>query len=169
MKHPVPAFIAIGSNIEPARNISHCLHLLREIPASTLVAVSSWYLTSPWGIESQPDFINLVVRLSTHLSPRALLEQTQAIETRLDRKRLLKNGPRTIDLDILLVGDLISYDSDLRIPHPSLTLRDFMLVPLIDVGGDVIHPERGCKLSDLTPEIRFSQILEQMPPGQEMQ
>ncbi len=108
------AYIAVGSNIDPLRNIPCCLELLRMIPNSRLTRESSWYLTSPWGLASQPDFINLVIALATRLSPHQLLGETQAIETRLERLREIKNGPRTIDLDLLLFGDTILATRDLR-------------------------------------------------------
>ena len=136
-------YIAIGSNIEPLRRIPCCLQMLEEIPESSLRAQSSWYRTLPWGMEDQLDFLNLVVGMDTSLSPRALLRETQAIEARLGRVRTLKNGPRVIDLDILLFGDRILEDDGLSIPHPGLLLRDFMLVPLIEIAPNAVYPVRG--------------------------
>ncbi|WP_041447283.1 2-amino-4-hydroxy-6-hydroxymethyldihydropteridine diphosphokinase [Thiocystis violascens] len=161
------AYIAVGSNIEPWRNIPCCLDRLRSLPDSRLVLESSWYRTSPWGIESQPEFINLVIGLETRLSPRQLLAETQAIETRLERLRILKNGPRTIDLDLLLFGDTILDDSNLKIPHPGLLLRDFMLIPLIEIAPEIIHPELGRPLSDLTQEIQYRQIVARVPSAKQ--
>ena len=157
-------YIAIGSNIDPRRNIPCCLELLRIIPDSRVTMESSWYLTSPWGIASQPDFINLVVGLETRLSPRQLLVETQAIETRLERLRTLKNGPRTIDLDLLLFGDTVLDEHDLSIPHTGLLLRDFMLIPLIELAPEIIHPARGRPLGELTRELRYRQIIARLPP-----
>lgn len=158
------AFIAVGSNIEPDENIARCLDLLNQIPSSQTVRTSSRYRTSPWGLESQPDFINLVVALDTSLSAHELLRQTQAIETELLRRRAEKNGPRTIDLDILLLADLILDEPQLQIPHPGLALRDFMLVPLIEIAADVVHPSHNCALRELEPCILYRQILERLPP-----
>lgn len=114
-------------------------------------------------MEAQADFINLVVGVQTQLSARALLEATQAIEARLQRTRTVKNGPRTIDLDILLFGDLVLDEADLRIPHPALAHRDFMLLPLIEIAPDALHPEFGLPVSALTDQIRFRQILGKGP------
>jgi 2-amino-4-hydroxy-6-hydroxymethyldihydropteridine diphosphokinase len=137
--------------------------LLDRLPDTHLVAESAWYATKPWGIEAQADFINLVVALSTELSVQDLLRHTQAIEQRLDRVRAVKNGPRTIDLDILLFGDAIVDYPDLRIPHPALLDRDFMLTPLLDIAADVQHPIERQPLDELTDRIRHRQIIERLP------
>lgn len=156
-------FVALGSNIEPGSNIPRCLDELQEIAETRLVDASSWYRTAPWGIEDQPEFVNLVVAVESRLSPRDLLRATQAIETRLARRRTQRNGPRTIDLDILLYGDSILDEEDLEIPHPGLTERDFMLIPLIELAPDAVHPLRGCRVSELTGELRYRQIIARLP------
>lgn len=156
-------YLAIGSNIAPHDNIRRCLGHLRTTQETRLLALSSCYRTSPWGMESQPDFVNLVAELSTDLAPLDLLRATQEIEQRLGRTRALENGPRTIDLDILLYDSLITDDAALQIPHPGLLLRDFMLVPLIEIAPEVLHPERRRPLKTLTGEIRYRQILEKRP------
>jgi 2-amino-4-hydroxy-6-hydroxymethyldihydropteridine diphosphokinase len=162
MPKSTTAYIAIGSNIEPRDNIRRCLDLLGSLPDTHLVAESAWYATKPWGIEAQPDFINLVVALSTTLPVQDLLRHTQAIEQRLDRVRAIKNGPRTIDLDILLFGDAIIDNPDLRIPHSALLERDFMLTPLLDIAADVQHPVEQQPLHELTDRIRYRQIIERL-------
>lgn len=163
MSDNTQTFLAIGSNIDPLQHIPRCLERLRSIPGSRISVESSWYRTRPWGIEAQSDFVNLVVGLTTRLSPHDLLRATQAIERDLERVRTLKNGPRTIDLDILLFGDRILNEDHLNIPHPGLLLRDFMLTPLIEIAPAVVHPERGIAVSELTEEIRYHQIIERLP------
>jgi 2-amino-4-hydroxy-6-hydroxymethyldihydropteridine diphosphokinase len=158
------AYIAIGSNIEPLQRIPRCLTMLGEIPRSHLVTASSWYLTSPWGIEEQADFVNLVVGLATGLSAEKLLRETQAIESRLDRVRNLRNGPRTIDLDILLYGQAQIQIADLTIPHPGLLERDFMLLPLIEIAPQAVHPQHGRPVDELTSGIQYRQILRRIQP-----
>ncbi len=158
-------YIALGSNIEPSLNIPRCLQLLREIPHSAVTVESSWYRTSPWGFSEQADFINLVVGLATALSARALLSATQDIERRLARSRGRENGPRTIDLDILLFGSTILDTDDLTIPHPGLLLRDFMLIPLIEIAPETTYPGQHRPVRDLTEHIRYRQILEKYPSG----
>lgn len=157
------AYIALGSNIEPSLNIPRCLDLLREIPDSTLTAESSWYRTSPWGLREQADFVNLVVGLATGLPVRALLSATQDIERRLARIRGRENGPRTIDLDILLFGATTLDTDDLTIPHPGLLIRDFMLIPLIEIAPEADYPGQQRPVSDLTEHIRYRQILGKHP------
>lgn len=163
MRKTTQTFLAIGSNLDPFWHIPHCLEQLKRLPDSQLSVVSAWYRTRPWGIEAQPEFINLVVGLTTRLSPQELLRETQAIERELQRVQGLKNGPRTIDLDILLFGERIVDEPMLRIPHPGLLLRDFMLTPLIEVAPMVIHPERGVAVSALTDTVCYRQIIERLP------
>ncbi|WP_043752973.1 2-amino-4-hydroxy-6-hydroxymethyldihydropteridine diphosphokinase [Imhoffiella purpurea] len=165
MTDQTQVFLAIGSNIAPERNIQQSLALLNTIPATRVRVCSSWYSTKAWGIEEQADFINLVVGLSTGLGPRELLIETQRIEARLGRVRHLRNGPRTIDLDILLFGDRVIEDPDLSIPHPGLTARDFMLTPLIEIAPETHHPLRGRRVDALTGEILHRQILGRISPG----
>ncbi|EGV33715.1 2-amino-4-hydroxy-6-hydroxymethyldihydropteridine pyrophosphokinase [Thiorhodococcus drewsii AZ1] len=165
MTSQTTAFIAIGSNIEPEHHIEQSLARLNALPGTQIQRCSSWYRTKAWGIEEQPDFVNLVVELSTPLSPSALLNETQGIESDLGRVRHLKNGPRTIDLDILIFGDRVIEEADLRIPHPGLAQRDFMLIPLIEIAPDTLHPVQGCRMSALTDEIIYRQILESIRPG----
>ena len=155
-------YIAIGSNIDPRENIRRSLDLLGSLPNSRQVSESGWYATKPWGIEAQADFINLVVALATGLSARDLLGHTQAIEQQLDRVRAVKNGPRTIDLDLLLFGDAVIDEPDLRVPHPALLERDFMLTPLLDIAADVQHPLEQRALRELTDRIRYRQIIERL-------
>ncbi|MGB5833725.1 MAG: 2-amino-4-hydroxy-6-hydroxymethyldihydropteridine diphosphokinase [Thiohalocapsa sp.] len=162
MHQQTTAYIAIGSNIDPRDNVTRCLELIAKLPDSRLIAESSWYLTSPWGIESQANFINLVVGLDTALSAKALLKQTQEIEKRLQRIRSQKNGPRTIDLDMLLFGDQVIDSPDLMVPHPALLERDFMLDPLVEIAPDVRHPVGERPLSSLTDKIRYRQIIERL-------
>ncbi|MBN2886970.1 MAG: 2-amino-4-hydroxy-6-hydroxymethyldihydropteridine diphosphokinase [Chromatiaceae bacterium] len=155
----VLACLALGSNIEPVARLRAALAALKRLPESRLLKVSRWYRTRPWGIEDQPEFINLAVTLATRLEPLALLAETQAIERALGRTRGQRNGPRTIDLDILLHGEQTLDMPELRLPHPALTWRDFMLIPLIEIAPDVVHPERGRPLAELVDEIRYRQII----------
>jgi 2-amino-4-hydroxy-6-hydroxymethyldihydropteridine diphosphokinase len=154
----VPIFIAIGSNIEPERHIKLGLEQLQTLVGFTLLAVSSWYQTRPWGVEDQADFLNLVVAGKTTLSPHKLLTATQHIENVLGRIRWQANGPRTIDLDLLLYGDHLINEPNLVIPHPGLLTRDFMLIPLIEIAPDVIYPQFQVAVKDLTHLVEYHQI-----------
>lgn len=163
MSRETRVFIAIGSNIEPERHIALGVEALSGIEMTQLGAVSSWYHTRPWGLEAQAEFINLVVEVRTRLTPLALLAATQGIETRLGRVRTQANGPRTLDLDILLYGERIEDTPELRLPHPGLLLRDFMLIPLVEIAPEAVHPERGCPVAELTHEISYHQIIGRIP------
>lgn len=163
MPRDTTAYIAVGSNIRPQHHIARCLDLLAELPDCRQVSESAWYLTRPWGLTAQPHFVNLVVGVCTRVSAESLLRETQAIEQRLHRARSLKHGPRTIDLDILLFGDLVIEGPGLIIPHPALLERDFMLLPLLEIAPDLPHPIEGAALRDLTGRIRYHQIISPVP------
>jgi len=160
----VSVFIAVGSNIEPEQNMALSLEHLKTLPGFTLTQESSWYRTRPWGVENQEHFLNLVVGGQTTLSHRELLKATQQFENTLGRKRILKNGPRTIDLDLLLYGDMVINDPDLVIPHAGLLERDFMLIPLIEIAPSVVHPKLRVPVKELTDLIRYQQILDIVRP-----
>lgn len=162
MSQDTRAFIAVGSNIEPERHIALGLEALTKLQATRIGAISSWYRTRPWGLETQAEFINLVAEVRTRLTPLELLEATQTIETRLGRVRAQTNGPRTLDLDLLLHGERLHDTPELRLPHPGLLLRDFMLIPLLEIAPEVIHPERGRPIAELTSEIRYHQIIDRI-------
>jgi 2-amino-4-hydroxy-6-hydroxymethyldihydropteridine diphosphokinase len=159
MTQPNQVFLGLGSNIDPRWNLLRCLDLLERIPGSVLEDESSWYRTRPWGVEDQAEFVNLVVGMRTALEPMELLRATQAIEVELGRKRLLRNGPRTIDIDLLLFGDRVLAEPDLSLPHPGLTERDFMLIPLIEIAPETLHPVVGRPVAELQGLLRYRQIL----------
>lgn len=169
MSPPTRVFLGIGSNIAPQWNLLRCLDLVERIPDSVLEDESSWYRTLPWGIEEQPEFLNLVVGLRTALEPAELLRETQAIESALGRVRSVRNGPRTIDVDLLLFGDRVTTDPLLLLPHPALTERDFMLLPLIEIAPEALHPVLGKPVAELEHLVRYRQIIAragaELPPG----
>lgn len=98
------------------------------------MAVSRFYATKAWGIENQPDFANAVMEIKTELSPHDLLRALQKIELEMGRKRTEKWGPRIIDLDILLYDNLQINDETLKIPHPYMQERDFVMIPLREIN-----------------------------------
>jgi 2-amino-4-hydroxy-6-hydroxymethyldihydropteridine diphosphokinase len=135
----VTAYIGIGSNVGDRE--LHCrkaIELLGE--AEKLTAVSSLYCTEPVGYQEQEDFINAVVAVETNRSPEELLNLCRSIEDRLGRKREIRWGPRTADLDILLYGDRVVNLPGLVVPHPRMAERKFVLVPLAEIAPDAVHP-----------------------------
>lgn len=137
----VTAFIALGSNLaSPANQIRQALLALSELPDSTLVASSKLYQNPPQGLLNQPDFINAVAELKTHLAPETLLAALLAIEQQHNRVRTEKNGPRTLDLDLLLYGNEQIDQANLTVPHPRMTERAFVIYPLAEIAPDLILP-----------------------------
>lgn len=131
----IKTYLALGSNLEdPQKQLEWAVENLKKLPQSKLVQVSSFITTKPVGFADQPDILNAVVELDTELSPHTLLQLVLDLEVQRKRKRIIKNGPRTLDIDILLYGDLILNDPDLIIPHPRMWERDFVLIPLYEIA-----------------------------------
>jgi 2-amino-4-hydroxy-6-hydroxymethyldihydropteridine diphosphokinase len=143
-------YLGIGANLELP--ILHCYQAIYQLHKSACVSVverSSFYETEPFGYEEQNWFINLVLKIQTELSPRALLRLTQEIEKNLGKNTQFKWGPRTIDIDILLYEDEQISEQDLSIPHPLLHLRKFVLHPLVEIAPDLRHPVLGKTMREL--------------------
>jgi 2-amino-4-hydroxy-6-hydroxymethyldihydropteridine diphosphokinase len=137
--------LGFGGNLgDPVATIEAALRRL-EGEGVRITRRSHWYRTAPWGLTDQPDFVNRCVAVDTDLSPRALLKLVQAVETGLGREREVRWGPRTIDIDILTYGDLTVDEPGLVIPHPSLTERAFVLVPLLDIAPDQLIRRRAVR------------------------
>jgi 2-amino-4-hydroxy-6-hydroxymethyldihydropteridine diphosphokinase len=129
------AFIALGSNLEePVAQVNRAMREIANLPQTQQIRASSLYSTAPVGYIDQPPFINAVVQISTALSPQALLTALLNIEAEHLRHRILRNGPRTLDCDILLYGNLAVNEANLHIPHPRLHQRAFVLVPLAEIA-----------------------------------
>ena len=135
----VRAFIGLGGNLgDPRAAMRAALKLFDEDPATRVASVSSLYRTPPWGRTDQPDFLNAVAELRTRLSPRALLELCLSAEASLHRIREERWGPRSIDLDILIFDDLEIEEEGLRVPHPRMLERAFVLVPLAEIAPEIL-------------------------------
>jgi 2-amino-4-hydroxy-6-hydroxymethyldihydropteridine diphosphokinase len=144
MPETVTACIALGSNLDdPRLQVERGFAALAALPRTRLLARSRLYRTPPWGMPDQPDFINAAVRLETTLTPRELLDALLAIEARAGRMRGARNGPRILDLDLLLYGNRVINEPDIVVPHPRLHERAFVLRPLVDVAADFEVPGRG--------------------------
>ena len=138
------AFVGLGSNLRsPERQILLAFDELAVLPGSRLSGRSSLYKTAPVGYADQPDFVNAVAELWTQLSAEGLLEALLEIERRHGRVRGIPNGPRTLDLDVLLFGDHEVRSERLHLPHPRAHERAFVLYPLVEVAPEVAIPGRG--------------------------
>jgi len=143
------AYIGIGSNLgDRKENCLRAVRLLRENDINVLKE-SSLYETEPWGVKDQPRFINMVVMVETTKPPMELLKTLKSIESKMGRRPSKRWGPREIDLDILLYDDMIVDEEELKIPHPLLEKRDFVLVPLAEIAPNLIHPISRKTISEL--------------------
>lgn len=150
----ITAYVGIGSNLaRPLQQVQRAIEALKAIPATRLTGVSPWYGSSPvGGPAEQPDYVNGVARLQTRLSPHALLDALQTIEQQQGRERHTRWGARTLDLDLLLFGNLALDDERLTVPHPRLAERAFVLVPLADLEPGLMLPN-GYSVGSLLPHI----------------
>lgn len=138
------AAVALGSNLQdPEKQVSAGFEEIAALPHTELLARSGLYRTAPVGYADQPDFVNACALVETALAPRALLDALLGIERRHGRVRDLPNGPRTLDLDIVLYGDRVIDEPGLKVPHPRAHERMFVLQPLLDVWPDAVIPGKG--------------------------
>lgn len=144
------AWIGVGSNLDgPVERVRAAIDALAAIPETDRVVASPLYGSAPMGPSDQPDYVNAVVRLCTGLEAHALLDALQRLETEAGRERAGERwGPRVLDLDLLLFGDRRIDDDRLRVPHPGLAERIFVLRPLADLAPDLDVPGLG-RVADL--------------------
>ncbi len=156
MNHIV--YIALGTNL--GDRLANLHTAIESMPPEVIVlAKSHVYETPPWGYEDQPAFLNMVIKAETGLGPEALLEHLKQLEVRLGREQSFRWGPRSIDLDILFYDDLVIDTPPLIIPHPRLQERAFVLVPLMDVAPDLVHPVLQRSVSLLLTQVNAQGIV----------
>jgi 2-amino-4-hydroxy-6-hydroxymethyldihydropteridine diphosphokinase len=145
-------YLALGTNLgDRAANLKAAIAALGE--AVEVQAVSAVYETPPWGVTDQPAFLNQALKGTTNLPPLELLKFLKDLEPRLGRQPGMRWGPRLIDLDILFYDDLVYEAEGLRIPHPRIAERAFVLKPLADIAADLKHPVTGKSVQEMLDEV----------------
>lgn len=150
--------IALGSNLgDSLTTLTEALKILAHTPGITLQAQSSWYQTEPVG-PPQPDYLNGCALLDVQITPEELLETLLTIEAQFGRIRQERNGPRTLDLDLLLFDNLILNMPNLQVPHPRMRERAFVLVPLAEIAPNWIEPVSGKAIAQLVQTVNCSGV-----------
>ena len=150
--YPNKVFLALGSNIGSWKlNFNRCLSELQKI--GELVSIGNIYISKPYGYKKQNDFYNTGVEFNTNSSPIKLMKELQLIEKKLHKNKLIKNGPRRIDIDIIFFNSLKISHANLEIPHPRAVIRDFVIFPLCDINPYFKHPVEKKTLKKLKNEI----------------
>ena len=145
-KHIV--YLALGSNLgDRSENLKQAVAALT--PQMDVKAESHIYETPPWGYEDQPRFLNQVLKTQTYLQPEQLLKHIKRLEVALGRKATFPNGPRVIDIDILMYDELVLNTSILTLPHPHMHERGFVLLPMMDIAPDLVHPLSGKSVREM--------------------
>jgi 2-amino-4-hydroxy-6-hydroxymethyldihydropteridine diphosphokinase len=155
-------YLGLGSNVGDRR--AHLLRALAELQARDLrlLQASSLYETEPMGLKEQGWFLNQAAKFATELFPLQLLRRIRRIEKALGRKRVVVNGPRTIDIDILLYGDTVMKTAELEVPHPRYRERRFVLEPLAELNGELKDPVTGETVAKMLDAVR-GQIVRRSP------
>ena len=152
-------FLGLGSNIGDKLNfLKKAVEQINQLENTTVTEISSIYKTPPFGYENQDYFLNCAIKIETDLNHKNLLHLLQNIEIKLGRKRLIKWGPRTIDIDILFFNDEIINEPNLKIPHPYIQERAFVLIPLNDIANDFIHPVLQQDINSLLKNLSIKDI-----------
>jgi 2-amino-4-hydroxy-6-hydroxymethyldihydropteridine diphosphokinase len=152
------AYLSVGSNVgNREQNLREAIR--RASAFGRIVAVSSFYETEPVEVTDQPWFLNCVIALEATAQPAQLMAELLRIEQEMGRKRVKEKGPRSIDIDILLFGEVVVNTPELTIPHPSMANRRFVLAPLAEIAPELRHPALHKEIRDLLAEL---------PPGQKV-
>ncbi|MCL1827782.1 MAG: 2-amino-4-hydroxy-6-hydroxymethyldihydropteridine diphosphokinase [Candidatus Cloacimonetes bacterium] len=143
-------YIGLGSNIgDLKKNLWQAIKEIHLIPDTQIHKISSFHKTKPYGYKDQEDFLNAVLEIVTDLSAEKLLEVLQFIELKMGRVKNFVNGPRVIDIDILFYGDNVFITDQLVIPHHDIDKRNFVLLPMVEIVPDFIHPVLNQSMREL--------------------
>ena len=155
--------LSLGSNVgDRSANLRAAIERLGK--AGSVRAVSGFYETEPVELRDQPWFLNCVVALATSDSPEALLKKVLAIEQEMGRLRMKDKGPRSIDIDILLFGDRVVEERGLKIPHPAMHQRRFVLEPLAEIAPEALHPLLRKTARELLADLPAGQVVRLLEP-----
>jgi len=151
---PVMAYVGLGANLgDPARQLHEALARLAATEEIEIIKVSSFYLNPPLGPPDQPWYVNAVAQLRTRLAPEELLRVLHRVEREMGRFRQARWGPRVLDLDLLLYDGEILSGADLKLPHPEMHRRSFVLVPLAEIAPQAWHPVLNKSATELLAEL----------------
>ena len=155
-------YLSLGSNLgDRIGHLQQATSLLSAVPEINIVATSSFYESEPWNMDSENWFVNAIVQITTTLSPEDLLKECQRIEFQLGRKRDLTKGyiDRTIDIDILFYDNLILNTQELTIPHKFFHKRAFLLVPMLEIAQDFIHPLFNKSINEIYEDLENPEMV----------
>ncbi|MBA4601273.1 2-amino-4-hydroxy-6-hydroxymethyldihydropteridine diphosphokinase [Thermoactinomyces mirandus] len=154
MNRKVTAYLGLGANLgDRKKQLDQAIERLNHTRGIRVKQRSSLYETAPVGYVDQPPFYNQVIKIQTTFMPEELLENLLLIERELHRVRQFRWGPRTIDIDLLIYEDYIIQQENLTVPHPRMTERAFVLVPLLEIAGDLLIPGTDKKISEWIAEL----------------
>ena len=133
------AYLGLGTNMgDKQAYLKEACKIISDNTNINIVKISKIYKTKAWGYTNQDDFLNICIEVDTNLSPEELLEVCHEVENKLNRVRVIRWGPRTIDVDILFFNNIISTDENLTLPHPRIKERAFVLIPLMDLNKELV-------------------------------
>lgn len=152
-------YLSMGSNMgDKRKNLKEAIDKIDSSDDIIVERISSFIVTEPWGYENQEEFLNGALKIKTTLSPKELMKKLLLIEDEMKRERIIKWGPRIIDLDIIFYDDLISEDEYVILPHPRMEEREFVLKPLCEIAPNKIHPVLNKRVFRLLEEIGNSKF-----------
>ena len=152
-------YLGLGTNLgDRVANLRGAVHALEKVRGVEVVELSSVYETAPWGIEDQPEFLNMVLVVRSELSALELLDTVKQVEKDLGREKRVRWGPRLIDIDILFFGDQLVEEDGLVVPHPYMGERVFVLAPLADVAPRLVHPHTGHTVAQMLEGVDRSEV-----------